>query len=253
MNKIIKGVFIMKKTLLPNFLLLLAIVSPTFANAQNTSAADYYDNRFGTIRSNGEIVGMSSPASFRAKADLFDAKTQYSMAVEFELGKTVKRNLKEALFWYSKSAELGNPLAQMALARMYDFGIGVEKNQITASNYYEAAAKNGLNEAQYNLGVMYATGEGREQDFEKAATWYEIASQHGFAKAQYNLALLYLYGKGVPTDLSMAYKWLSIAKHDPNSKEQAERSLQLIEPHLNPEQIANAAKLIDQWQLKTSN
>ncbi len=115
----------------------------------------------------------------------------------------VPQNYGQAMSWYERAANGGNPEAQFYLGVMYESG--VRGNDISvAAKWYRMAAEQGHVEAQARLGVLYYRGEGVERDPAKAAQWYAMAADGGSAQAQYNLALMYDRGRGVPANLPMA-------------------------------------------------
>ena len=65
------------------------------------------------------------------------------MALFYQSGIKVEKDLKEAIYWYTKSAEQGNADAQYNLAVCYDNGNGVERNLDMAIEYYKKAAEQG--------------------------------------------------------------------------------------------------------------
>ena len=66
----------------------------------------------------------------------------------------------KALYWYRKSAELGNVRAQYLVADIYLNGLGIEKDPAQAAVWYRKAADAGDTDALYALGTLYRTGEG---------------------------------------------------------------------------------------------
>ena len=117
----------------------------------------------------------------------------------------------EAVKWYRKAAEQGLPDAQNNLGLMYDKGEGVPQDYVEAVKWYRKAAEQGYPVAQNNLGFMYANSEGVPQDDVEAVKWYRKAAEQGLPDAQNNLGLMYAQGKGVPQNDVGAYAWFSIA------------------------------------------
>jgi len=76
-------------------------------------------------------------------------------------------------------AEDGNAEAQYCLAYCYQTGEGVKKNMVEAIRWYTIAAMRGHMAAQYNLGIIYMTGEGVTRDYEQAYTWALLAAENG--------------------------------------------------------------------------
>jgi TPR repeat protein len=76
-------------------------------------------------------------------------------------------------------AERGNPSAQFNLGVMYAVGHGVKKNLAEAVKWFTLAAEQGYNNAQRNLGSMYILGQGVEQDFVKGYLWADLSAAQG--------------------------------------------------------------------------
>lgn len=67
---------------------------------------------------------------------------------------------REAVKWFRKSADQGNPTAQYCLGLCYYDGRGVDYNRTEAAKWYRKAADQGFADAMYDLGGMYYKGEG---------------------------------------------------------------------------------------------
>jgi TPR repeat protein len=70
----------------------------------------------------------------------------------------VPQDLAEALRWYRKAAEQGNPKGQNALGLLYERGDGVSQDLTLALFWFRKAVDQGYAKAQYNLGNMYFHG-----------------------------------------------------------------------------------------------
>ena len=116
-----------------------------------------------------------------------------------------------ALAEWTPLAEGGEARAQFNMAVLYDNGYGVERDLAEAAKWFHLAAEQGIPMAQYNLGFMYATGEGVEKDVKEAVQWYWLAANQGLTVAQYNLATLHLSPRSLPQDYFQAYMWLGVA------------------------------------------
>ena len=68
-----------------------------------------------------------------------------------------------------RKAKKGNAQAQYNVALCYEKGEEIEKNLALAIQWYTKAAEQGHAPAQYNLGDCYYYGEGVEQDYTQAA------------------------------------------------------------------------------------
>ena len=119
-----------------------------------------------------------------------NAKAQSQVAYCYYKGDGVQKDLKQAVYWYTKSAEQGFAPAQGSLALLYDGGEGVEKNPKKAFYWYKKAAEQGNRIAQNGLGYCYSKGKGVEQNDELALYWYQKSADQGNEKAQKNLEIL---------------------------------------------------------------
>ena len=137
-----------------------------------------------------------------------EAKNNYETGNDYYYGGNgKKRDYSEAVKWYLKAAEQGNPLAQFSLGTCYEYGHGVGQSDTEAFKWYRKAAGQGHAFAQYNLGFGYEAGQGVEQDYAEAAKWYRKSAEQGYPGAQYNLAKCYENGTGVVQSDSEAIKW----------------------------------------------
>jgi TPR repeat protein len=141
----------------------------------------------------------------RQKAEHGDASAQNKMGDIYCGGNTP--NYEEALKWYRKSAEQGNPLAQVNLGRMYERGYGLAQNYEEALKWYRKSAEKGDAAAQYNLGVMYCFGQGVAKNFEEARKWYRKAIEQGDVTAQTGLGAMYEKGYGMSSNRKTAIEW----------------------------------------------
>ncbi|MBF0407735.1 MAG: sel1 repeat family protein [Candidatus Riflebacteria bacterium] len=185
---------------------------------------------------------------------------------------------KESLKWLKMSAMRGNPEALFLLAVMYENGDGVEKNLAEAEKYYKKAADSGHNEAlrklsdlmlddvdstqknfeesvkllrkaaeggnvkaQFMLGEMYYYGEKLDQDLPFAAIWFRKAANQNHSLAQFHLGMMYANGKGVEKNLVQAYKWYLKSASD-NDKATLE-IIRILETRMTLTQLAEAKKL----------
>ncbi len=116
-------------------------------------------------------------------------------------------NYKEAVKWYRKGAERGNPYAQNNLGVCYEEGRGVELNNSEAVKWYSKAVDQDCVDAFYNLGCCYYNGDGVENDDSKAVRLFRKAAEKGMALAQNALGDCYSDGRGVDEDYFEAVKW----------------------------------------------
>lgn len=142
--------------------------------------------------------------------------------------------MREAVGWYRKSAEQGNPDAQWNLGKRYLHGDGVETDHAAAARWFSAAAGQGNMEALCELGTMYRFGQGVTQNLVAAADMHVTAALEGDTVAMGNLseyhgeleaialagnqiaslclAKMYDRGLGVEKDQTSMFAWLLWAK-----------------------------------------
>lgn len=105
----------------------------------------------------------------------------------------------DAMRWYRKSAEKGDPAAQFYWGLILERGIqGARPNPVAAQAWYRKAAKQGNGLAAFKLGQMAHLGLVGPVDAADARRWYEQAVGRGVAAAAYNLALLLESDAGGP-------------------------------------------------------
>lgn len=142
-----------------------------------------------------------------------DAAAQLNEAIRYYKGEGQAQDYKQAIYWFTKSAEQGNVIAQATLGYIYHKGEGVPQDHAQAINWYTKAAEQGNINAQRNLGVLYFNADGAPIDYNNALLWFAKAAEQGDLAAQYNLGLMSERGNGaaVPKDYKKAFSWYSKA------------------------------------------
>ena len=92
---------------------------------------------------------------------------------------TASPDKSEAAKLFSQAAALGHPGAQDYLAMIYERGAGVPRDLGTALNWYRQSATNGYAEAAVVLGNYYHNGLEVRQDYAEAFVWYSVAAAEG--------------------------------------------------------------------------
>ncbi|MGH9709346.1 MAG: SEL1-like repeat protein, partial [Candidatus Acidiferrales bacterium] len=133
------------------------------------------------------------------------------------------------------TAASGNAAAQYNLALAYQNGDGVPKDLKLAFDWCKKAAEQDNADAETALGVMYRSGEGVDEDLQAAVQWYEKASRQGNPNAMFDLGAAYYNGEGVPIDDSLSYAWFVLAKEA--GSPQAVQAVARAESDLSPLQI----------------
>lgn len=134
----------------------------------------------GEAKASISIVDSASrkAAQLRERADKGDVEAINELA----RGLAHEKQYSNAVEWYRRAAEAGDPVATYNLGYLYDKGLGVPTNHEQAFRHYQRAADLGEPAAMNGLGLMYASGRAssREPDLIQAYAWFSLAA----AKAQ---------------------------------------------------------------------
>ncbi|MCX7366957.1 MAG: tetratricopeptide repeat protein [Alphaproteobacteria bacterium] len=151
-------------------------------------------------------------------------------------------------------AEQGEAPAQWGLGAMYSSGQGVLFNPEAAVSWFRKAADQGHANSEFGLGVIYENGFGVQQSNTEAMSWYRKAVDHGHAAAAYNLGVMYDDGIGIARDQVQAHLWLSLAvarldaAQEGMMHEIAAETLRRISAKMTPAQLAESARLANEWK-----
>jgi len=173
---------------------------------------------------------------FRKGADLGDPRAQLELGLCYENGEGVSKDAVEAVKLYQKAADSGSIMAQNDLGQCYSAGTGVEQDYVEAVKWYRKAAEQGNLVAEYNLAICYSSGQGLQKDKTEAVKWYRKAAEKWLVPAEYNLAACYVNGTGVSQDYSEAYYWCKLAASQGHAG--ATRILPQFEKALTADEIA---------------
>lgn len=141
-----------------------------------------------------------------------DPESQYNLAVLYQDGKGMDKDLKQALYYYTLAADKGNVKAQFTLGLLYGNGHVQDENFSKTFYYFSLAAKQGDAGAQANLGIHYEFGKGVNQDFQQAVEYYTLAANQRHPGAQFRLGFLYECGKGVEQNFVKAFEYYTAAQ-----------------------------------------
>lgn len=168
--------------------------------------ADVYDDG-----RNAYITGDYNKALVVLKplAEAGDPNAQKIMGIMYDYGQGVAKDPKQALYWYTLSANQGDPAVQYQVGAKYFRGDGVQQDYHEAAKWWKLAANGGQVDAQFNLGLMYYRGLSVEQNNQRAAELFRNAAEQGHSYAQYSLAVMYSFGQGVTKDYDAAFKWFT--------------------------------------------
>ncbi|WP_172379674.1 tetratricopeptide repeat protein [Vibrio sp. Vb339] len=133
---------------------------------------------FSTIQlSTTRFVHATNSDEFSLELQPQDPVSQYQLAQAYESGVDVPVSTSDALYWYTQSAENGNPNAQFRLGEWYLAGTGVEQSNKLALEWFIKAALQGNQRAPIQVAKLYETSLDKEllQPLDKAQLWYEAA------------------------------------------------------------------------------
>jgi len=177
-----------------------------------------------------------------------EARAQFLLAMQYELGVRGKPNPEKALHWYRQSAKGGYAQAQ------YKMGLLLSKektpeNLKQAVEWFRAAAEAGIAEAAFNYALLCEQGLGTEQNLPEAAKWYEAAAKPGLSKAAMNLAVLHSRGiESAKPNRMMALAWLRIA--ETLGEEIPDPVATLFRVNLPDDDVAEAKAYAETWLAK---
>jgi len=166
---------------------------------------------------------------------------ELKLANDYLSGHGVRKDEKQAAYWYERAAEAGDPMAQKQIGYFYEVGIGVPADPMRAVHWYQLAVAGGLASAKTNLGVAYLWGTGVSVDAQLAAQLFREAANKGDGRAATYLGNLYYSGRGLPLDKAAGEHWYVVGAklHDPVAEFNL-GAMDSVEDH--PHDFAKAAR-----------
>jgi TPR repeat protein len=153
----------------------------------------YQDEQLGI-----EVDLETSLGFFRLAAEQGHAAAQRCVAVFYENGECVERDLLESRRLMLDAAERGDAEAMYWMARWHEEGShGLLRDADLILEYLRSSAELGYAYAQYDLACRYLTGLNVARNYVQASRWLEEASNAGITDATFELAMLYKQGLGV--------------------------------------------------------
>jgi TPR repeat protein len=185
-----------------------------------------------------EAISLNSFSDYIKKRPLFScaADMAFLRGEDYWYGLCEEKNPKKALTFFRIAAQKGHSRAQTYLAMAYEEGLGVRKNMSRACELYEKAitsgdafsrtcfglmliscdqikrgialiemaAKSGNSAAQFHLGYHYLS----ENNMKMAHSWLIRSANQMNEKALFYVGMLYLDGVGVKIDEGRAYQYI---------------------------------------------
>ncbi|MCZ4279649.1 SEL1-like repeat protein [Kiloniella laminariae] len=151
---------------------------------------------------------------FHEHAEAGNPAAQYLVGYMTERGTGTEQNQEQAIHWYRKAAEQGNPDAKQSLARLQLMEEASSKSMTPDQKQFEQTLKKaqaGDAGSQFELAGLYHKGIGTDRDIPVAFEWYLRAAAQGYDEAQYVLGKAYLAGEEVPADPATGIRYLAAA------------------------------------------
>jgi len=137
-----------------------------------------------------------------------------------------------------------------SVAAQYNLGIahmegdGVPEDKPEGFKWFKKAAEKGSAESYWRLGICYDEGQGVAKNPKEAFKCFEKAANKGHLTSQVRIGLSYIEGNGVEADELRGHAWILIAAADGSESAQSHRDL--LDKHIEKDQIAKAQKLADE-------
>jgi phosphate/sulfate permease len=151
-----------------------------FHKAADKENPDGMENWAAMIRA-GQVKGATEKqaAAMEEKAKTLRAGTAPKpLALLIPKMKGAPTNATEAVTWYHRLAEKGNPSASACYAVALLEGRGIPADENAGLEWLHRAANHGSPEAQFNLGVLHRTGRGVEQSGQLAHKYFLQSAHH---------------------------------------------------------------------------
>lgn len=124
----------------------------------------------------------------------------------------------EALPWFKKGSENGDPACTFYYGKMLMEGLGIKADKKEGANYILKAAEKNFPQSMFYLGNCYMNGEGITKNAEQAVKWYRLAAGKGSHNAEWKLAECYREGIGTPINYEQALFWYGRASEKSHAR-----------------------------------
>jgi TonB family protein len=184
----------------------LVVETPLLAAQQRLP--DSYQARLATLDSLKNLT-RSDISELTIKAQSGVPNAQYLLALIYDDGRVVPRDMAASTRWMLKAAVQGYVPAEVGMGKTYlvNARTGPVPNYADADKWLRMASMQGDAEAQFLLGDGYERGLFGAIDYREALKWLRKASAQGLPDAQYSLGGMYEAGEGVSESDEMAAYW----------------------------------------------
>jgi TPR repeat protein len=131
-------------------------------------------------------------AGLYRKAQAGNSDAQVDVGLAYYSGQGAPQDYAEALKWFRKAADAGNPWGMNNVGSMYEDGYGgLQRDAAQAVAWYRKGVDAGNARSMTLLGLMYEYGRGVTKNETLAVQWYRRAADAGDDVGQNNLAWSY--------------------------------------------------------------
>jgi hypothetical protein len=177
------------------------------------------------------------------RAQLGDPAAQTLIAELMSEGLGIKRDTKDAAFWYGKAAEGGDATSMFKYALLLMEGRDVPRDQKKADEWMKKAADSGQASAEFNWAQTLTADNPGVKGLETALPYYEKSAEQGIADAQYAVSQLYLNLPDLPKEKkTQAREWLSRAANAGYDTAQLDMGMWLINGVAGKQDLENGFK-----------
>ncbi len=210
---------IMKVFVLTGFLFCIASFAPMigcYAGEEIAQAAEY-----SKAKDEAEVLYQkgvayyeeekyeSASKAYSKAAEKGHAGAQYNLAIMYEQGKGIKKDIEKAGQLCGEAAEQSFAKAIQHLNSNYRSCRVSEVKQNNAGSCLLVAAA-GNAEAQFIVGMLYSLGMVFEKNPKESMKWILKAAEQGHVLAQEQAIRAYYEGFGIPKDTEKMYGWLCV-------------------------------------------
>ena len=189
------------------------------------------------------------PDPAKRRSWLFKAANQGDMLAMRKLGDLdFEDSPKNALVWYEKAAQLGDPESAYFAGVMYAENFAIKPDAKKSADWLRLAALAGHPAAQADYGLMVYQGNGTERSVKDAVIWFKKSALGGDPEGRFLYAFTLAKGEGVKQSFEDAYYWLLRADEDSGAtgidaydRDRAELKKRL-EDNISPDVLARARK-----------
>lgn len=202
-----------------------------------TRGQELFDKGMDALVGTGPSRSDLNALDYLRAANLGYAPAQVALGSLYQTGRSVIRDPRQALEWYTKAAQQDDPLAAWLAGSLIFSRDGVLRDINEAGVWFRKSAQHGDPFGEY-LEYLLGMVKLERREYKEAAEWFRKAAIQGLPQAQQQLGTLLRHGQGVKQDKREAYMWLLLSFESGNSSLASE--LQALEADLFSNQVEEA-------------